>query len=217
MKKYELKDLKTGMKFECVNSKHDEFWTKGKVYEIDGDLKITDEEGDIRAGLVLVALINGEFETKFEEIVEEKRYKVEDLRAGMKLVCTNNGGKNHWTTGKVYTLDVNLKLFDNAGDFRNSKHVARLLNGFYSAKFKVVDYSEKEELYMRLGKLEAFHNGNINHLKKENKQLWDEREKIRLELSMNQQKLTELSMEVNKATEQYEMNKKEILEKLKKL
>lgn len=77
-----------------------------------------------------------------------KEYNKKDIKAGMKLRCTDNGGWEHWTTGKVYNVFKNmmgrLVIQSDTGGQREVTDIVQYLKGVAKAKFELLNEEEKE-------------------------------------------------------------------------
>jgi hypothetical protein len=77
-----------------------------------------------------------------------QEYNKNDIKAGMKLRCTDNGGWEHWTTGKVYKVFKNmmglLVIQSDTGGQREVTDIVQYLNGVAKAKFELLNDEEKE-------------------------------------------------------------------------
>lgn len=77
-----------------------------------------------------------------------KDYNKKDIKAGMKLRCTDNGGWEHWTTGKVYNVFKNmmgvLVIQSDTYGQHDATDIVQYLNGVSKAKFELINKEEKE-------------------------------------------------------------------------
>ncbi|ASZ75639.1 hypothetical protein phiSHEF4_46 [Enterococcus phage phiSHEF4] len=77
-----------------------------------------------------------------------QEYKKNDIKDGMQLRCTDNGGWEHWTTGKVYNVFKNmmglLVIQSDTGGEREVTDIVQYLNGVAKAKFELLNEEEKE-------------------------------------------------------------------------
>lgn len=77
-----------------------------------------------------------------------QEYNKKDIKAGMRLRCTDNGGWEHWTTGKVYNVFKNmmglLVIQSDTGGQREVTDIVQYLNGVAKAKFELLNEEEKE-------------------------------------------------------------------------
>lgn len=80
-----------------------------------------------------------------------KEYNKKDIKAGMQLRCTDNGGWEHWTLGKVYTVFENtigsLVMQSDTGGQRDSNDIAQYLNGVAKAKFELLNEEDNKTMY----------------------------------------------------------------------
>lgn len=80
-----------------------------------------------------------------------KEYNKKDIKAGMQLRCTDNGGWEHWTLGKVYTVFENtigsLVMQSDTGRQRDSNDIAQYLNGVAKAKFELLNEEDNKNMY----------------------------------------------------------------------
>ena len=68
------------------------------------------------------------------------QYTENDLKDGMKLICTQDGGFDWWTKGGIYTV-ANKCILDNFGDSAESGYILDSLNNECSfVKFEIVEY-----------------------------------------------------------------------------
>lgn len=77
-----------------------------------------------------------------------KEYNKNDIKAGSKLRCTDNGGWEHWTIGKNYKVFKNmmgvLVIQSDTGGQRDVTDIVQYLNGVSNAKFELLNEEEKE-------------------------------------------------------------------------
>lgn len=77
-----------------------------------------------------------------------QEYNKNDIKDGMELRCTDNGGWGHWTTGKVYKVFKNmmglLVIQSDTGGQREITDIVQYLNGVANAKFELLNEEEKE-------------------------------------------------------------------------
>lgn len=80
-----------------------------------------------------------------------KEYNKHDIKEGMQLQCTDNGGWEHWTTGKVYTVFKDtmglLVMQSDTGGQRDSNDIAQYLNGVARAKFELLNEEDNKNMY----------------------------------------------------------------------
>lgn len=68
------------------------------------------------------------------------KYTENDLKDGMKLICTQDGGFDWWTKGGIYTV-ANKCILDNFGDSAESGYILDSLNNECSfVKFEIFEY-----------------------------------------------------------------------------
>ena len=68
------------------------------------------------------------------------KYTENDLKDGMKLICTQDGGFDWWTKGGIYTV-ANKSILDNFGDSAESGYILDSLNNECSfVKFEIFEY-----------------------------------------------------------------------------
>lgn len=68
------------------------------------------------------------------------KYTENDLKDGMKLICTQDGGFDWWTKGGIYTV-ANKCILDNFGDSVESGYILDSLNNECSfVKFEIFEY-----------------------------------------------------------------------------
>ncbi|QAX97275.1 hypothetical protein Max_56 [Enterococcus phage vB_EfaS_Max] len=68
------------------------------------------------------------------------KYTENDLKDGMKLICTQDGGFDWWTKGGIYTV-ANKCIIDNFGDSVESWYILDSLNNECSfVKFEIFEY-----------------------------------------------------------------------------
>lgn len=68
------------------------------------------------------------------------KYTENDLKDGMKLICTQDGGFDWWTKGCIYTV-ANKCILDNFGDSAESGYILDSLNNECSfVKFEIFEY-----------------------------------------------------------------------------
>ncbi|QNL31314.1 hypothetical protein TV51_55 [Enterococcus phage vB_EFaS_TV51] len=98
-----------------------------------------------------------------------KEYNKKDIKAGMKLRCTDNGGWEHWTTGKVYNVFKNmmgrLVIQSDTGGQREVTDIVQYLKGVAKAKFELLNEEEKEVTkYAKITKYEGLYADRMNGL-----------------------------------------------------
>lgn len=143
---YTENDIKEGTKLICTKATIC-WWTTAKVYEVslgkDGILFIKDDQGhDAYVGYMLDCLNGKHNPVEFEIIKEEEQmqYTENDLKDGMKLICTQDGGFDWWTKGGIYTV-ANKCILDNFGDSAESGYILDSLNNESSfVKFEIFEY-----------------------------------------------------------------------------
>lgn len=123
------------------------WWTEGAKYEVFGDedtFWITDDVQDKHWFTVEKdgTVSNNDVQRGFYwDKPEKKMYKEEDIYAGMKLECVSNGGFTHWTEGKVYEVNDNLKIYSDIDTSRSVPTILQYLNEVedHNVMFKVVE------------------------------------------------------------------------------
>ncbi|UYB00585.1 hypothetical protein OLACOIGA_00023 [Enterococcus phage vB_Efa29212_2e] len=118
------------------------------------------------------------------------KYTENDLKDGMKLICTDDGGFDWWTKGGIYTV-ANKCILDNLGDSVESWYILDSLNNECSfVKFEIFEYPTATitvDVEQRLNdKIEALSVERENILSK-----MDRMEKQQLKLRDKIQKLNE--------------------------
>lgn len=80
-----------------------------------------------------------------------KEYNKKDIKAGMKLRCTDNGCWEHWTKGKVYKVFKNtmglLVIQSDIGGQRHVTDIVQYLNGVTKAKFELLNEEDNKNMY----------------------------------------------------------------------
>lgn len=80
-----------------------------------------------------------------------KEYKNKEIKEGMQLRCTDNGGWEHWTVGKVYIVFKNmmglLVIQSDTGGQRNVTDIVQYLNGVAKAKFELLNEEDNKNMY----------------------------------------------------------------------
>ena len=80
-----------------------------------------------------------------------KEYNKKDIKEGMQLRCTDNGGWEHWTVGKNYTVFKNmmglLVIQSDTGGQRNVTDIVQYLNGVAKAKFELLNEEDNKNMY----------------------------------------------------------------------
>lgn len=80
-----------------------------------------------------------------------KEYNKKDIKDGMQLRCTDNGGWEHWTVGKNYTVFTNmmglLVIQSDTGGQRNVTDIVQYLNGVAKAKFELLNEEDNKNMY----------------------------------------------------------------------
>jgi hypothetical protein len=67
------------------------------------------------------------------------RYTENDLKDGMKLICTQDGGFDWWTKGGIYTV-ANKCIIDNDGEENGSYYILYCMNDKYAKiKFEIFE------------------------------------------------------------------------------
>lgn len=135
------------------------WWTNDESYLVYGDtgtLYIIDDEGDRRY-----------FEVEKDGMVSQKNvhkgfywnkakkaYTEEDIYAGMKLECVNDGGYVQWTQGKIYEVDENFTIYSDASTIVSTDTILYYLNNtdsdiviFKEVKKKVYKEEVEKKVY----------------------------------------------------------------------
>lgn len=80
-----------------------------------------------------------------------KEYNKNDIKEGMQLHCTDDGGWEHWTVGKNYTVFKNmmglLVIQSDTGGQRNVTDIVQYLNGVAKAKFELLNEKDNKHMY----------------------------------------------------------------------
>lgn len=80
-----------------------------------------------------------------------KEYNKKDIKEGMQLRCTDNGGWEHWTVGKNYTVFKNmlgsLVIQSDTGGQREVTDIVQYLNGVAKAKFELLNEEDNKNMY----------------------------------------------------------------------
>ena len=80
-----------------------------------------------------------------------EEYNKKDIKEGMQLRCTDNGGWAHWTVGKVYIVFKNmmglLVIQSDTGGQRNVTEIVQYLNGVAKAKFELLNEEDNKNMY----------------------------------------------------------------------
>ena len=80
-----------------------------------------------------------------------KEYNKHDIKEGMQLRCTDNGGYSHWTLGKIYHVFKNSKgklvIQSDTGGPRNLTDIAQYLNGKTYTKFELLNEEDNKNMY----------------------------------------------------------------------
>lgn len=80
-----------------------------------------------------------------------KEYNKKDIKEGMQLRCTDNGGWEHWTTGKNYPVFKNmiglLVIQSDTGGQREVTDIVQYLNGVSKAKFELLNEEDNKNMY----------------------------------------------------------------------
>lgn len=80
-----------------------------------------------------------------------KEYNKNDIKEGMQLRCTDNGGWEHWTVGKNYTVFKNtmglLVIQSDIGGQRNVTDIVQYLKGVAKAKFELLNEEDNKNMY----------------------------------------------------------------------
>lgn len=143
--KYTENDIKEGTKLICTKASVC-WWTTAKVYEVslgkDGILFIKDDQGHDAYLEYMLYCLNGNHIVEFEIIEEEEQmqYTESDLKEGTKLRCTQDGGCNWWTKGRIYTV-ANGCILDNEGAENGSYYLLYCMNDKDAKiKFEIFEY-----------------------------------------------------------------------------
>lgn len=80
-----------------------------------------------------------------------KTYNRNDIKEGMKLRCTDNGGYSHWTLGKIYHVFKNMKcklvIQSDTGKQRSVIDIVNYLNGEVKVKFELLNEEDNKNMY----------------------------------------------------------------------
>ena len=109
------------------------WWTNDKSYPVYGDadtLYIIDDEGDRRYFIVEKdgTVTHKNVHKGFYWNKAKKVYTEEDIYAGMKLECVNDGGYVQWTQGKIYEVDENFTIYSDASTLLSTDTILHYLN-----------------------------------------------------------------------------------------
>lgn len=127
------------------------------------------------------------------------KYTENDLKDGMKLICTQDGGFDWWTKGGIYTV-ANKCILDNFGDSAESGYILDSLNNECSfVKFEIFEYPTATitvDVEQRL-------NDKIEALSVERQNLFDkmermDRQEVKLRDKINKLKEAKKALEILK-------------------
>lgn len=127
------------------------------------------------------------------------KYTENDLKDGMKLICTQDGGFDWWTKGGIYTV-ANKCILDNFGDSAESGYILDSLNNECSfVKFEIFEYPTATitvEVEQRL-------NDKIEVLSVERQNIFDkmermDRQEVKLRDKINKLKEAKKAIEILK-------------------
>lgn len=147
IKNWTYEDVMLGTKLRCTNDKGFSHWTTGKVYTVKyGTMNnyVEADEGTEIPVRGMLSRLNKEHKcsAEFEIIKEEEQmqYTEKDLKEGMKLRCTDDGGFDWWTKGYIYRV-ANKCIIDDFGDSAESGYILDSLNNERSpVKFEIFEY-----------------------------------------------------------------------------
>lgn len=129
------------------------------------------------------------------------KYTENDLKDGMKLICTDDGGFDWWTKGGIYTV-ANKCILDNFGDSAESGYILDSLNNECSfVKFEIFEYPTATitvDVEQQL--IEQQLNDRIELLQKERMNIIDKMERMEAQRYKLRDKINKLS-EAKKALE----------------
>lgn len=145
--KYTEKDIKEGTKLRCTNDKDFSHWTTGKVYTVQYGTMNNYVECDDGTQISITGMLSrlnkeNRYDAEFEIIKEEEqmKYTENDLKEGTKLRCTQDGGCNWWTKGRIYTV-ANGCILDNEGAENGSYYLLYCMNDKDAKiKFEIFEY-----------------------------------------------------------------------------
>lgn len=127
------------------------------------------------------------------------KYTENDLKDGMKLICTQDGGFDWWTKGGIYTV-ANKCIPDNFGDSAESGYILDSLNNECSfVKFEIFEYPTatiRVDVEQRL-------NDKIEALSVERQNIFDkmermDRQEVKLRDKINKLKEAKKALEILK-------------------
>lgn len=127
------------------------------------------------------------------------KYTENDLKDGMKLICTQDGGFDWWTKGGIYTV-ANKCILDNFGDSAESGYILDSLNNECSfVKFEIFEYQTatiRVDVEQRL-------NDKIEALSVERQNIFDkmermDRQEVKLRDKINKLKEAKKALEILK-------------------
>lgn len=130
------------------------------------------------------------------------KYTENDLKDGMKLICTDDGGFDWWTKGGIYTV-ANKCILDNFGDSAESGYILDSLNNECSfVKFEIFEYPTATitvDVEQRL-------NDKIEALSVERQNIFDkmermDRQEVKLRDKINKLKEAKKALEILKEFE----------------
>lgn len=130
------------------------------------------------------------------------KYTENDLKDGMKLICTQDGGFDWWTKGGIYTV-ANKCILDNFGDSAESGYILDSLNNECSfVKFEIFEYPTATitvDVEQRL-------NDKIEALSVERQNIFDkmermDRQEVKLRDKINKLKEAKKALEILKEFE----------------
>lgn len=127
------------------------------------------------------------------------KYTENDLKDGMKLICTQDGGFDWWTKGGIYTV-ANKCILDDFGDSAESGYILDSLNNECSfVKFEIFEYPNATitvDVEQRL-------NDKIEALSVERQNIFDkmermDRQEVKLRDKINKLKEAKKALEILK-------------------
>ncbi|AUR80894.1 hypothetical protein [Enterococcus phage PMBT2] len=130
------------------------------------------------------------------------KYTENDLKDGMKLICTQDGGFDWWTKSGIYTV-ANKCILDNFGDSVESWYILDSLNNECSfVKFEIFEYPTATitvDVEQRL-------NDKIEALSVERQNIFDkmermDRQEVKLRDKINKLKEAKKALEILKEFE----------------
>lgn len=193
--------LRKGMKLKCVENCGFNHWVKGKVYVVDGALKIYDEDGLGRCECNLIKRGNliCSSSVKFEEV--EEMFEKKDMENGM--ICEQRCGTiSIWLNGEHYDL---ISPKNRIGNF-TSGVTNDLLNGEGSNKHDIVAVYSFTNESRTPEAIRGLMDSDLNRLKRNMNLVWERKEKPKAEIKLQEAKeeLIKAEESLRKAREKVE-------------